>query len=81
MAGSRVGGWLGDESTGGAGGGGGGRREEEDEEEEEGEMRGRTRPLELLSGPSGLDSGLRHIVQQLERLTQVRGGTHPHVNE
>lgn len=69
---------MGDESASGAGaavwsqtgngGGGRGRREEEDEEEE----RGQTHPLEVLSGhPSSLDSTLRHIVQQLDILTQV----------
>lgn len=47
--------------------GGRGRREEEEEEE-----RGPTHPLEVLSGhPSGLDSTLQHIVQQLDILTQV----------
>lgn len=77
VASPRVGGWTGDESTSrtgasawsqtGAGGGGRGRREEVEEEE-----RGRTHPLEVLSGhPSSLDSTLQHIVQQLDILTQV----------
>lgn len=35
---------------------------------------GHTHPLEGLSGrPSGLDSTLQHIVQQLDILTQVSG--------
>lgn len=73
---SGVEGWTGEESTGradliarsqtGASGGGRGRREEEEEE------RGQTHPLEVLSGhPPGLNSTLRHIVQQLDILTQV----------
>lgn len=50
--------------AGGGGGRGGGRREDE--------ARGQTHPLEVLSGhPSSLDSVLRHIVQQLDILTQV----------
>ncbi|KAM7397178.1 hypothetical protein PAMP_020171 [Pampus punctatissimus] len=48
----------------GARGGGRGRREEEE--------RGQTYPLEVVSGhPSGLNSTLRHIVQQLDILTQT----------
>ncbi|XP_053175447.1 POC1 centriolar protein homolog B [Scomber japonicus] len=44
-----------------------GRRREEEEEE-----RGQTHPLEDLSGhPSSLNSTLRHIVQQLDILTQT----------
>ncbi|KAK5927498.1 hypothetical protein CgunFtcFv8_012649 [Champsocephalus gunnari] len=77
-ASSGVGGWTGDESTGRAKSGasvwtGGGRREEEDEdEEEEEEERGQTYPLEVLSAPpSSLDSTLRHIVKQLDILTQT----------
>ncbi|KAM6926345.1 POC1 centriolar protein homolog B isoform 2-T2 [Lycodopsis pacificus] len=81
VTGSRVGGWMGDEGTSragapvwsqtGDGGGGRGRRQEEEEEEEE-EERGQTHPLEVLSGhPSSLDSILRHIVQQLDILTQT----------
>lgn len=76
ISGSRVEGWMGDESAGragvtagsqtGAGSRGRGRREEEEG------GRGQTRPLEVLSGhPSSLDSTLRHIVQQLDILTQV----------
>ena len=68
-------GWKGDESARregsslgsqiGAGGGGRGRREEEEETEE-------INPQEVLSGhQSSLDSTLRHIVQQLDILTQV----------
>ncbi|XP_034083180.1 POC1 centriolar protein homolog B-like [Gymnodraco acuticeps] len=84
-ASSGVGGWMGDESTSrakrgasvwtGGNGGGRGRREEEDEEEEdEEEERGQTYPLEVLSAPpSSLDSTLRHIVKQLDILTQVNG--------
>ncbi|CAB1427780.1 unnamed protein product [Pleuronectes platessa] len=50
----------------GAHGGGRGRREEEEEETEE------INPLEVLSGhQSSLDSTLRHIVQQLDILTQT----------
>lgn len=74
MASSRVEGWMGDESASRAGAtarsqtgasvGGRGRREEEE--------RGQTHPLEVLSGhPSSLDSTLRHIVEQLDILTQV----------
>lgn len=76
ISGSRVDGWMGDESAGragvtagsqtGAGSRGRGRREEEEG------GRGQTHPLEVLSGhPSSLDSTLRHIVQQLDILTQV----------
>lgn len=40
--------------------------------EKEEEEIGPRHPLEVLSGhPSGLDSTLRHIVQQLDILTQV----------
>ncbi|XP_045894432.1 POC1 centriolar protein homolog B-like [Micropterus dolomieu] len=67
-------GWMREESAGRAGATAGsqsgasrrgrGRREEED--------RGQTHPLEVLSGhPSSLDSTLRHIVQQLDILTQT----------
>ncbi|XP_053283312.1 POC1 centriolar protein homolog B isoform X1 [Pleuronectes platessa] len=50
----------------GAHGGGRGRREEEEEDTEE------INPLEVLSGhQSSLDSTLRHIVQQLDILTQT----------
>ncbi|KAI9547525.1 hypothetical protein NQZ68_017078 [Dissostichus eleginoides] len=84
-ASSGVGGWTGDESisraksggfvwTGGNGGGRGMREEEDEEEEEEDEEeeRGQTYPLEVLSGPpSSLDSTLRHIVKQLDILTQT----------
>ncbi|XP_040018343.2 POC1 centriolar protein homolog B isoform X1 [Gasterosteus aculeatus] len=65
-----AGGWMQEESTRGAAEpawsqtGGRGRREEEE--------RGPTHPLEVLSGhPSGLDSTLQHIVQQLDILTQT----------
>nr|XP_046249651.1 POC1 centriolar protein homolog B isoform X1 [Scatophagus argus] len=77
MGTSREEGWLGDQRasrTGTAAGsqtGAGltrrGRREEEEEE------RGQTHPLEVgpPSPPSSLDSTLRHIVQQLDILTQT----------
>ncbi|XP_047451326.1 POC1 centriolar protein homolog B isoform X1 [Mugil cephalus] len=70
FASSRVEGWTGGESARGAGRqtgadkGGKGRREEEETVQ--------THPLEVLSGhPSSLDSTLRHIVQQLDILTQT----------
>ncbi|XP_070686333.1 POC1 centriolar protein homolog B [Pempheris klunzingeri] len=74
VASSRVEGWMGDETasrvgaTGrsqtGAGVGRRGRREEEE--------RGQMHPLEALSShPSSLDSTLRHIVEQLDILTQT----------
>uniref|UniRef100_A0A7N6BF11 POC1 centriolar protein homolog B n=1 Tax=Anabas testudineus TaxID=64144 RepID=A0A7N6BF11_ANATE len=71
---SSVDGWTVDHSAGragltagrqtGAGVGGRGRTEDE--------ARGQTHPLEVFSGhPSSLDSILRHIVQQLDILTQT----------
>ncbi|KAF3855262.1 hypothetical protein F7725_023317, partial [Dissostichus mawsoni] len=46
--------------------------EEDEEEEDEEEERGQTYPLEVLSTPpSSLDSTLRHIVKQLDILTQT----------
>uniref|UniRef100_A0A3Q1GNC1 POC1 centriolar protein homolog B n=1 Tax=Acanthochromis polyacanthus TaxID=80966 RepID=A0A3Q1GNC1_9TELE len=74
VASSRVEGWMGGESAGRGGltagnqtgpdRGGKGRREEEEIAQ--------THPLEVLSGhPSSLDSTLRHIVQQLDILTQT----------
>ncbi|KAF3706148.1 hypothetical protein EXN66_Car021840 [Channa argus] len=71
--------WTGDEIAGGAGSTAEsqtgadrvGRGREEDEDEDEEEERGQTHPLEVLSGhPSSLDSILRHVVQQLDILTQ-----------
>ncbi|KAI4790285.1 hypothetical protein KUCAC02_034727 [Chaenocephalus aceratus] len=58
--------------TGGNGGVRGRREEEDEDEEDEEEERGQTYPLEVLSAPpSSLDSTLRHIVEQLDILTQT----------
>ncbi|XP_026168238.1 POC1 centriolar protein homolog B isoform X2 [Mastacembelus armatus] len=72
IASSRVEEWTGVDSAGRTGStaeAGGGRRGRREDEEEE---RGQTHPLEVLSGhPSSVDSILRHIVQQLDILTQT----------